>query len=751
MKTVRLLSLVILFTAMLCLISCSGEDEPASTEILSVEIDKKGESIEIKATLDNEYTEGHKREKIYLIELETTSVASRLGGAVPLDYTTVKEKIEFEIPLYEGGRSRLCSSFVIAEYSEGDESTPAAYVPITAAAYIENPEVLAKNSASIKDPASIKGLSPDDTNMAAHLGVSHALYEVRIDEILLEDYAPGAITHNFGGETFFFDSVQTAKLDKSIKTATDNGMRVYLRFVLGMPESDEDGKLPGEPISSLYCPDAELGKEGYMINMTDKSAVRYVNAVFDFFAQRYATSDGRYGCAADFIIGKSVNDRTNYNNAGQWQTDLYESCYNSLVRTAHNVLRSYCSEGQVYVPVNELWRAEESSTLTGSKTFLNRFLINAKAGLDYGWGVAADLGCEENVWATASEAYNDISVKSLHELTSLFSTDDYLYGSTSRRIIVSDFSISAASPLEAEAYAYAYYTVADSSDVSAFIYSAHKSNGTSKGLVDETGSKTAMYDVFAVCGTSLADSSTLSAANMGETWNHISAAVASESLQTALLTQSSGTSTLDSSRLRSEKALYDFSTGNDFGFFADGGTEYCALVKKTTVDGEISALRIVPSASIENTTGHSDETAVIRKTDIRASELKSSGYIGIKCGSDMAGQKVIVTITDDDLRDSKTAVFKGEAVVSNDMQNIYFDISDFSRRISSSNDLTLSIYIENESDPAPITLYGIYLYGSSGSGAGSVVTTVIVTVIILAFIAILFFLVIRRKRNYSED
>ena len=729
-----------------CLVSCSGQKEPYETEIVSVKLDNKGENIKIEATFDSEFVNEHKGEKVYLLVLNTP-YTGRLGGTQsPAAQTKVKDKVDFEIPLYENNSTRIASSFVLALYSEATESDPASYVPVTGEAYINNPEKTAVNTSEVEHSASVKGITDYDIERSVYLGVSHMLIEVRIDKILSEEYREGAYCHNHNGVTYFFDREEVSLLDEKIKTATDNGIEVYLQFILGMPNKDEDGNFEYEMIDCLYCPDADSDKSGYMINMTNTEAVGYVRALFDFFASRYSVKDGEYGFAANFVIGKNANGYSEYNNAGSWDAELYQTCYSVLVRTAHNILRSYCQNGEVYLSVSNIWRNDTGyGNEIGAKAFLNKLLSNGISGGNFDWNVSLSLNsASDALWTDSAEAYPNITVNSIHELTNLLSSGEYLYGEESRKLIVDELKLtgntqdSASLQRMSASYAYAYYKLSSDGKVTAVFYDCASSS------VTDPGGEGLFGEVFRYCGTDNADALGSLSTIVGSMWDEISIAVNSD--ESCLLTEKSAVTSLDRSKLRAKKSLYDFSLGSDYGFFASGGMEYAALVNKSFTDGSQStALSAVPSSG----EGADGEWAAIKKTDLKASEIKASGYLGITLSSDKPRQ-VMIIISDSGMRDGKRAVFAGTGSAGAQVGTVYFDISDFVSEISSSDNLTFSICVDG-GDPAALTIYDISLYGSSGSGAGSVVTVVVVVVLAAGGAAALLYFVMKRKKSDGEE
>lgn len=85
-----LLVLSLCMSCVLLMSGCSNKTDNYKTEIISAKLDNKGQHIEIKATLDNEFVSSHKREKIYLLSLDSTFNGS-LGGSTqsPIDRKSV--------------------------------------------------------------------------------------------------------------------------------------------------------------------------------------------------------------------------------------------------------------------------------------------------------------------------------------------------------------------------------------------------------------------------------------------------------------------------------------------------------------------------------------------------------------------------------------------------------------------------------------------------------------------------------------
>jgi len=217
MKKIRQLLSVILIL-ILCLsamASCRSRDPLAKTEIASLRIDDK-DRVNAQITLDVREEEAHKGEGLCVYEALPGESASDALRREPLDEAKVGPELKFRFPLYdEDGRSRLFSSFFVA-YKNGALLFEEGF-------YIENPQILAKNTTPFEWENSPKAILNPDANDAASLSVAHAVYEVKLSELLF-----GSGSFEYGGESYSVSDEVLAVLDKQVKEATDAGMQVSL-------------------------------------------------------------------------------------------------------------------------------------------------------------------------------------------------------------------------------------------------------------------------------------------------------------------------------------------------------------------------------------------------------------------------------------------------------------------------------------------------------------------------------------------
>ena len=216
-KPVKLLCCIVSLVLLIGAFSACGKqpDPLAKTGISSVVLDEK-ERVCIEVMLDARALEAHKGEKIRLYELLPGELLGSVSAKEPLDEKKADSSVSFRIPLMDGDRSRLYSSFAVC-FEDGS-------VLETHASFIENPEVLATAKKSFHWQSSPKALIPDDVEHALELGVMHAVVDVSLAALVSAEDALSEPYLNV--------------LDAKVAAAADAGMQVTLRFLPDRAVSD---------------------------------------------------------------------------------------------------------------------------------------------------------------------------------------------------------------------------------------------------------------------------------------------------------------------------------------------------------------------------------------------------------------------------------------------------------------------------------------------------------------------------------
>ena len=92
------ISVLILAVMALSLVSCSNKDDNL-TGIKSVELNKKGEKVLLKVTLDENFAKTHAKEVLYLLGLPNADADGSLDGAVVIDQMKAKKNTVWSRPI----------------------------------------------------------------------------------------------------------------------------------------------------------------------------------------------------------------------------------------------------------------------------------------------------------------------------------------------------------------------------------------------------------------------------------------------------------------------------------------------------------------------------------------------------------------------------------------------------------------------------------------------------------------------------
>ncbi len=694
------LALALVVICALALASCEGKE--ITTAIVSAEIAKGGESVKLKATLDGDALEEVGEKKVFLLALQ--SMDTSLANAEVVAEKKAKEKLTFDFPLYtDNGDSRLTDAFLLATVTNGS------YTALTEEFYITDSSALASKNEGPNKVGGIKGLVTDDIYGAHLLGAEHTVLNAPIDLLMLADHSDDAVRFNHEGVTYFFDGARVEALDKLVSDADRVGMRIYFRTTLG---KSEDSTI----VSDVYF-DGARGADGYLPDMSDKTAARYVKAFYAFLSSRYPV--------CDYIIGENVNYYSENCNAGNTEADSFVKAYISWLRAAHLTLRSVNSSATVYVSVNDYWRSDSSNSSIGARSFLEKLNTEIKRCGDFDYAVALNIGNGEDLpdlLAGKEYDYARIGASNLSDVTELFEKDIMYYNGSRRRLIVDGLSLSesVSEANRAAYYTFAYYTAAECG-FEAFILS-NEVCGSGAQRYD-------MYYAFLMCGTGKSAQLLDYTDRLGDV--RIPAFSDYDTLE--LIYTQKVSMDLDA-RILDKENKYKPSFSN----FALGGA--VTNLQGTINDkGERSWL-VESDASLG--------TGAVTLSGIPAKEFIKSAYLGLTVSSKTAPE--IALVITNDSKEKVNALYVGEVQTANGEATYYFDVSDFVKTIKESDTLTLSLCILADGDGTEsIEIKDISLLGDSKAGSSTVWVVIIVVVVVALFIALIVLLAMKRKNKRS--
>ena len=702
MKLSKILTVVLLVCLVLTLAftlsSCSNEN--AETEIVSVEIKKDKENIQLKATLDSVYAENHSKEKLYILALPTADTSYIPSDVEVVGEVKVKNNVKMTFSLYDAnGFSRLAKAFVIAE------KTDFSYAPITNAMHITNPEMLADKKSQAPDAVDIKGIAANDI-YAAHLaGAGRMLFELDMNTFMLHEHKEGAIKYNKDGVSYFFDNAAVEALDAKVKSANDLGMRVYLRTVRYAPSV-----LPGSVSATLVIPD-----------LSDEAIAREIGAFYCFLAERYS---GEYGQVSDYIIG------SNGNNVLLSTEEAQEKSYQAWVRAAYIALKSVDSNSRVYVSVSNRWRNSDGNSI-GAKSFLAHFAEQSKLGGDYDWSVSLDLGEGADLPAllvTDSYDYSNIGVDNMNEVVDLLNTSDMRYKSEKREFIIDALALPVTTISESSRATYyicAYYKAAELG-AEAFFYTDERESS----LLDKNSNRGALYYMFMLCGTDKTEQLTEYTRKVeGVTGEYMQKYVFKKF--TFLQNAKYELPETDAKRTGVFPA--------SFADFNENSITRAHLSLVAAQDGKYDRNLDVYALT-------ADGIGAVTAFEVDAKQIKASKYIGITVSS-VNAPSMVISITSV----SGDVAYIAQSDLVNGKTEYFFDITGLSENVSESDKLNVSICLLSDDDVSEITVSNMKLYGNSGFGGKTVMIIVIVALAAVALIGAIVALAIKRKKKLNND
>ena len=737
--------------------ACGNQTEVTESKVTKVELNKKGTEIAIEAVLTEADLETFRasdiyNQKLYLIALEPGDTAAAAAGKQPLAEVSMSTSPKFTVDLYADGNlqahSRLHCSFGVAVYNK----TLASYVLLTSPAYVSNVSVLAENQDEFPSSASIKGLHSTISSDAAYLGVSHTVIELDPSVLILDGYTDNAHAYVYDGQTYYLSRSALDALDKQVTEATAQGSIVYFR--LRMHTAPERANAL---VSCLYADGAATkGDRTWAIWMDDDKSASLMAGFLDFIAARYTDPAGTYGLCGAFIIGRSVNESNNNNNAGAVEFGEYVSRYSALVRLAHSTLKSHYANGRVYISVsNNLSNTDALGTQVDWTTnyFLDQFNVEALKGGDFDWNVAISAyhyKSSDPMWS--DEHANALTLSPAHVSDFMWiAQSNHFYAGAQRHTIISDFEVAPGTDANTQAasYAYAYYKVLEHGGVDALIYSAHTDaqsliSGSGLWATDSKGNLTerrAIYNVFMTIDTK--DTTQLGAIGISSLipgWSSLYDAQASKAATRRFVTGSDMTEKPSNKH----QLLFHFTDGTADGFTADDSVAYLELTKDATLGW--------PVLGVHTNRTHPTTYTGISNTTLQGSDLKGAKAFALTmCAAVDTESPVSVKLRlykhgDKTLSSGNGSIVYEDVteITAGTWQTVYFDVSEFASLVEGDDPITVSVQIMAtniaENGACTLLLDRVEMYGKFGMQAYEWLIIVVSILAVLGLIGGLLYL-----------
>lgn len=764
-----------LFPVLFGMFACSSEPI-TENRVTSVALEKG--MICVEAQLTEGFREDYTEKRVYLFEIPSQYSSNvDLTELDPVAEAKPRDTISFELDPWDGVRSRLFSSYLIASYNSDTDR----YTALTPPMALSNPDALASYTPSAQvEAASIKGLITDYPADALRLGVSHTVVDVHMETLILADWQENAVAYVFGGVTRYLNGEALEQLDETVGVYTAAGIQVYLRFILGSPT----GENVPLGIYAVTSP-ADSSAEDFAVNMSSAFSAGIMEGFLDFMADRYLSPTNGSMPVSAFIMGYLVNDSVQHNYGGNTSLATYVTNYEKLVRVAHTAIKTHNPAGRVYVSLDNRRVVSDQGAGWDVTAFLSAFRQECALRGDYDWHVAGELyAATSALWEenpSADTAY--YTVRNLNTLTDLLDGEKYRTPAGEvRRLLISGFAIPAVTVggtasdadanRQAASYAYAYMTCVENGRVEALIYSCHTDVAvnaqkqalcglwTAKGQDLLPNEPRTLYNVFKVMDTT--DSAKLASGLtqiMGASYAKLESAMAGK---TSPVTLMKGSGSLQAFEMTHAKAtaLFTFHEGSLNGFESAGNLTYAELADAEALGRVILHARFDRTALCDPM----GLTVTIPATElIGGEELLFDLYAGpVRDGQTTAAKP---TLTLRLTRAAKGSVADGdgevlyEASVSDVKGSVWqtavFNVEDFAARLDASDEVTMTLLLDypldmegNDVPAHNLGLAGVYVTGNtaaSGAPAGLVIGVVAALILLVAAVFAILFLRHRRQ------
>ena len=740
-KLIKVTAIAAIALLALLLCACSGQSLEPGEATATV----SGEEITVSAAFTEQLQNARKDMTVYLFAVAPdVSVNTLLSSdPEPLAEAKMAANISFTVPLCENGESNLTTGYIMATYDKLQK----VYKPLyDAPVYISNPEALAQNKESLPERNSIKGATADSASQAISLGVSHALVELPIEEYLNPISGSDTVRHEFRGVSYYFDRAAVEELDKKIAALTEADIEVYLRIYLGQNYED----LPDEQ-KYLSYPDTVDGKRYYPINFGEGEAMLSYSAFVDLLCSRYAQNDPDFGQAHSVIFGKAANSADLGTEQEELTGGVFAGEYAVALRITHNILRSYCEHGQVYLSIDDNIYAPDATGFIDGEEFLTSVAAIAKDQGDYEWGVAAECASSfagnDALW-NDTETSSTVTPTNFSSLTDvLLERDELTYGDVVRPVIISDFSIysdpekPASEENQAVSYAYTYYEAARNGKIKALIYSVlEDTEYSTEGLISAKGEKE-ICEMMRKIDTDF-DISDIVGNHIGSAWTKL---YGNDDLKNTVQRgkYADGDASLGKAENYELSPLISFDDGTLSGFYTVG-------------DGQVGLVRRNGSSQLA---AHFDPT-LTPDGDFAVAvngvspDLISGNYLvmplSIQPDGDLAvdDYKLTLTLLQNE-PNGEIRIYSSSLTVSpGEDKTAIFDISEFSGNKLGS-DVTVLIAVEGSESTAFTLCIGELLSGTEPSNNWIVILIVVLIILVVAALIVVF--VIWFRKNYTID
>ena len=339
-----------------------------------------------------------------------------------------------------------------------------------------------------------KGLQVQMVDDALALGIKHAA--INVDLCGLADLAqdPSNPSVTVDGRSYRFQKRILDRLDRTIKPLSDKGVLVYLILLSYQSADPAINKLVLHPSYDKACPN-HLGA----FNSATAEGRQWFKACVTMLSTRWSGADSGHGRVVGYIIGNEVNSHWWWSNMGRVTMDEFAREYATVVRLAHQGVRSASPWARVYLSLEHHWNirysAGDEKQSFAARPFLECFAAVCREQGDFDWNIAfhpypENLG-NPRFWRDKSATFQSdtprITFKNLEMLDGFLKQPSLRHQNAQRRVILSEQGFHTpdgpnGETIQAAAYCYAWKKIEKLDGIDAFILHRHVDHSGEGGL-----------------------------------------------------------------------------------------------------------------------------------------------------------------------------------------------------------------------------------------------------------------------------
>ena len=296
----------------------------------------------------------------YKIRLYAIAPGERLDDVIsdtqrsPLAETVMTIKFTFSIPV-KSSLERYSKYAVIFCSEDGEQ-----YVAGTP----KYPAVSSDFEYLRGDRGAYKGVLCDSSALSFDVGASMVVIDVDMSK--MRGDISDAILYPSNGEYLSFSRTYVEGLDKQINSASVNGAKIYLRFLLSATDKD----------LCVACM-SDGDKRGFP-NIYDEYTLGYISSISKFLMERYTEGIGKI---SGVIVGDRADDIVNTNYVGDMSAEQYADAYVLYLTVVAGAMRMTDSTLDIVIPVSDRDEYSENKVeQTTTSDFLNRVISELEYG-----------------------------------------------------------------------------------------------------------------------------------------------------------------------------------------------------------------------------------------------------------------------------------------------------------------------------------------------------------------------------------